>query len=245
MTKILILGSRVESYHCFHFLINHFQDIDIVAVAPHVTPVNLRSDQDITTLAKAHNIEIIHRNQICEQKFDLGISLLYDSVLTEQELQIPAKGFINLHLGPLPRYRGSNSVLHAIANARKENCWEFEVTLHYMVEKLDAGPIIDRRSMPIFEDDTAYSLHCRASDKVYELFIDNIGRIIKTDGFVPAQAQTGKAGFYPRDRVNHHIDLSLPEVEIYDKIRSLTFPGKPRPYTLINNKKVYLTLDEK
>lgn len=245
MTRLLLLGSRIESYHCFQYLLRNFSNIEIVAIAPHVNPVSTREDQKIEPLAKANNIPVIERGEINQFDFDLGISLLYDSILTAEEIQIPKKGFVNLHLGPLPRYRGSNSVLHAIANARSENRWEFEVTLHYIVEKLDSGPIIDKVSMPIFEDDTAYNLHCRASDKVYELFVNNIHQLLAADGKVDAKQQTGTAGFYNRDEVDHFVDLNNSDIEIYDKIRALTFPGKPRPYTFINNKKIYLTLDEK
>lgn len=243
--RILFLGSRLQSYRCFHYLVNHYPEVEVVALAPHVHPVDTRDDQNVMAFAREHGITVIDRREIVDQTFDLGISLLYDSVLTEQEISIPAKGFINFHLGPLPRLKGSNSVLHAIRLAREEDCWQFAVALHYIVAKIDSGPIIDSLSMPIFEDDTAWSLHNRASEKVFELFVKNIGGIIAASGKVDAVPQSGESRFFRKDDVDHYIDLNLPELEVYDRIRALSFPGKPRPYTLINDKKIFLTLDEK
>lgn len=246
MTKVLFLGSRLQSYRCLGFLIDNFSnEAEIVAVSPHVHPVDVRPDQSVSDLAKKHGIKVIDRSDIRLQKFDLGISLLYDSVLDESELAIPQRGFVNFHLGPLPRLRGSNSVIHAILLARQENCWQFEVTLHYIVKKLDAGPVIDVMSVPVFEDDTAYSLHTRSSDKIYELFAKNIGLLINSDSRISSVPQTGEGKLYLKDDLDHYVDMSLPEDAIYDKIRAFSFPGKSRPYTLINNRKVYLTLDEK
>ena len=34
------------------------------------------------------------------------------------------------------------------------------------------------------------------------------------------------------------------EIELYNKIRSLTYPGKKLPYIILNNKKVFLKLED-
>ncbi len=245
MLKILFLGSNLQSYRCFKYLIENFKNIEIVAVSPHNSHVEIREDQDVLALAKKHNIEIIKYEDIPYKKFDLGISLLYDKVLGADVLDIPSKGFINCHLGPLPRFRGSNSVLHAILLARKENNWKFGVTLHYMAKQVDTGPIIELLEIPIFEDDTSYSLYNRSFDKVYDLFVNNITKIIESRDRVASYAQTGPYHMFKKGKIDHYIDLNLPEIEIYDKIRALTFPGKPRPFTIIGNKKIFLTIDEK
>ena len=155
----------------------------------------------------------------------------------------PAKGFVNLHLGPLPRLRGSNSVLHAIRLARKENIWRFAVTLHYMDAKLDTGPIIDSKECPIFEDDTAGALHARACDLLFDLFEDNIQKLLLAEGRMPSVAQTGPSAFFRRGDVDHEVDLSADPTEVYDRIRALSFPGRPKPYAIVGGLKVFLSLE--
>ena len=242
MTKILFLGSQIQSYRCFKYLIENFNNINVVGISLNNNTTSVREDQNITDLAKQYKIDIVENNEICNKKFDLGISLLYDKILDQKAISIPKKGFINFHMGPLPRLRGCNSILNAILLARKDNIWEFGVTLHYMEEKVDTGPIIDKLDMPVFEDDTAFTLHNRASDKMYELFVKNVGKIIESKNKVPAKKQRGKSYFFKKAEIDHHIDIE--DIEIYDKVRALTFPGKPRPFILSGGKKVYLTLEK-
>ncbi len=243
MQKILFLGSHIQSFRCFEYLHENIQSIEIVAVSPHVFPTPKKNGYDILDFAKKNNIKIIDNSEIGEIEFDLGISLLYDKVLKKEVLLKPSKGFVNFHMGPLPRFRGSNSAMHAILSAREENNWNFAVTTHYMVEEVDEGPVIDEIKLPIFEDDTAFTLHSRASEKVYDLFVKNIHQIINKKEKVKSRQQSGKAGMYYKNKVEHEISLELTPIEILDRVRALSFPGKPKPYIVINGKKIFLSLE--
>ncbi len=243
MQKILFLGSHIQSYKCFKYLYENFSSIKIEAISPHVYPTEKKDQYDILEFAKSKNIKIIDNKDLEKIDYDLGISLLYDKVLKKETILKPKKGFINFHMGPLPRFRGSNSVMHAIINARKENNWNFAVTTHYMVEKVDQGPIIDEILFPIYDDDTAHTLHKRASNKVYDLFVKNIHKIIDTETKVNAKAQVGKVGMYYKGVVDHEINLDLKPIDIYDRVRALTFPEKPKPYFKINGKKIFLDIE--
>lgn len=246
MLRILFLGSHLQSYRCFKYLIKNFSNkVEIVAVGPHNSKTDIREDQDILPFAQSLGIKTITYDEIINQEFDLGISLLYDRVLNKNHITIPKRGWINFHLGPLPKFRGSNSVMHALILARKENNWNFGVTTHYIEEKVDTGPIIDKIDIPIFEDDTAFSLHTRSSDKIFDLFVRNIENIINSKDRVKSKPQIGSGTLFKKGIIDHYVDLNLPETEVYDKVRALTFPGKPRAFTIIGNKKIYLTLEEK
>jgi len=241
--RLVFLGSHVQSFRCLRHLLT-LPHHEIIGIVPHQAQPPIRSDQDVRSLVQARGIPIFTLTDIANLDFDLGISLLFDRVLPAQIIERPAKGFVNFHLGPLPRFRGANSVMHAIRLAREDNVWTFGVTLHYMAPKVDTGPIVDLYECPIFEDDTAFSLHARASDCVFELFRRNIDRLIHSEGRLPSRPQEGKSYFFRKDQVDHEIDVSAAPLEIYDKIRSLTFPGKPKPFAIIGGYKVYLSLDD-
>ncbi|MCC6471882.1 MAG: hypothetical protein IT563_26450 [Alphaproteobacteria bacterium] len=245
MQRILVLGSHLQSFRCFRYLIDSVSDIAIVGIVPHQTQPPIRDDQDVRTLARARGIPILGLDQLADLSFDLGISLQFDRVLPAAIVERPRKGFVNIHLGPLPRFRGANSVMHAIRLARRDNHWSFGVTLHYLAAKVDTGPIIDLAECPIFEDDTAYTLHSRASDLVPGLFQRNIHRLVESPGHVPSRPQEGTSYVFRKGEVEHAIDLALPPDEIYDRIRALTFPGKPRPYAIVGGRRIYLSLDER
>lgn len=241
---ILFLGSHLQSFRCLRYLLNSVLAARVVGIVPHTVQPPIRDDQDVRVLARAFGVPVLEFDDIGAQEFDLGISLLFDKKLPPSLLTLPPHGFVNFHLGPLPRFRGANSVLHAIRLAREDGVWTFGVTVHYMAEAIDTGAIIDRIDVPIFEDDTSWSLHTRASEQVYELFMRNIGHLVEANGRVPAAPQQGDSYFFKKGVVEHEVDLTWPAERIYDTVRALTFPGRPRPFVRIGDHRFFLTLDE-
>jgi len=245
MPKIVVLGSHPQSFPCLRYMLQSVPECEIVGVVPHQTQPPIRDDQDIRTLARARNVALLGPDALADLQFDLGISLLFDRVLPASVIERPRLGFVNIHLGPLPRFRGANSVMHAIRLARRDDHWTFGVTLHYMAPKVDTGPIIDLLEFPILADDTAYTLHARACEHVFPLFERNIHRLVQSATRLPSRPQEGHSYFFRKGEVDHEIDLSRPPDEIHDRIRALTFPGKDRPYATIGGHRIYLTLDRK
>lgn len=79
--------------------------------------------------------------------FELGVSYCYPRKITEPLLSIPKKGFVNYHPGPLPQYKGPTELDDAIKN--KEMNWG--VTVHFMDENYDTGPIIQIKKIDLHE----------------------------------------------------------------------------------------------
>lgn len=244
LCRIACLGSHAASFRCLKFLIEEVSGAQVVAVIEHVHGTNSRGDQSVATLAKDHRIPVMPFKELESVEYDLGISFLFDAKIPPHLVQRPTKGFLNLHLGPLPRMRGSHSVFHALRLAREENNWSFGVTLMYIDEKLDTGPIIEMLPIPIFEDDTAGTLHARAMDAVPVLFEKHIQSIVSATTRVPSVPQSGPSTFYRREPIDHEIDLSWPPEKIYDMVRALSFPQKSRPFVRVGKYKIFLTLEE-
>jgi len=80
--------------------------------------------------------------------FDLGISYCYPRKILMDELEKAT--FINFHPAPLPEYPGPFETTKAIKN--KEMIWG--VTVHYMDEEYDTGPIIKKLKIPLHEPPT-------------------------------------------------------------------------------------------
>ncbi|SOC83158.1 methionyl-tRNA formyltransferase [Ensifer adhaerens] len=244
--RVLFLGSHLRSFHCFRYLLQNVPEAHVVAIAPHRRQPPIRPDQDVRMLAEQYGIPVIEHDAIKDQDYDLGISLLYDRILPPEIVDYPQRGFVNIHMAPLPRFRGANGVMHAIRLARQDNVWEFGVTMHYVDHGLDTGPIIEMLPVPIFEDDTAYDLHTRASGRILELFTRNIHRLIEADGRIPAQPQDPEAvSYYFRRRdVISEIDITRDPQQIYDEVRAMTFPGKRKPTFHIGDKRFYISIEE-
>ena len=77
----------------------------------------------------------------------IGISI-YFSKIFKQELIDKFEYFVNLHNGPLPRYRGVNPINWALKNGETKH----GVTLHTIESGIDTGKILDQITFPINDD---------------------------------------------------------------------------------------------
>jgi len=67
---------------------------------------------------------------------------------------------INIHNGKLPYYRGMMPTFWALLHGEPE----VTITVHTMVEKLDAGEVLSEYSVPITPDDSQFDLSARAKE---------------------------------------------------------------------------------
>lgn len=100
-----------------------------------------------------------------DTEYDLGISYIHTRKITKSELSKPKKGWVNFHPAPLPFYKGWKFIDEAIQN--KETCWG--VSVHYMDENYDTGPIIKVLPIELHEPPTVF--HELASVSYHFLFI--------------------------------------------------------------------------
>jgi methionyl-tRNA formyltransferase len=89
---------------------------------------------------------------------DLVISIACPQIVREELLNCPPEGVINIHGALLPKYRGKLPSFWVLANGEEKT----GVTVHYMNEDLDDGPIIEQKEVPIRSDDTLHSLVLRS-----------------------------------------------------------------------------------
>ena len=85
---------------------------------------------------------------------DLLISMSCPQIIGKGIRERFPKGCINVHTAPLPRYRGLMPAFWALRNGEPATA----VTVHELADKLDNGPILLQRSVPIDPDDTWDSL---------------------------------------------------------------------------------------
>jgi len=104
---------------------------------------------------------------------DLIVSIAASQIFRAPVLKIPVNGCINLHSAPLPRYQGMMPNFWALVSGEKETA----VTVHYMVEKLDAGDVLIQRSVPIHPGDSLHDLMVRSKQYGVQAVLDAITQI--------------------------------------------------------------------
>jgi len=73
---------------------------------------------------------------------------------------------VNIHPALLPAFPGAHAVPAALAHGVKVS----GVTVHFVDDEVDHGPIIAQRVVPVLSGDTEDSLHARIQDEEHELF---------------------------------------------------------------------------
>lgn len=81
---------------------------------------------------------------------DLVISVACPQIFGSRLLKLPRHGCINVHSGPLPRYRGQLPTFWVLYHGERQTA----VTVHQMNRKVDDGPILLQESVPIDPGET-------------------------------------------------------------------------------------------
>lgn len=102
---------------------------------------------------------------------DLIISVACPQIFRRALLELPPRGCINVHSGPLPRYRGQLPTFWVLYNGEAETA----VTVHYMNARVDDGPILLQEPVEIGARETQAGLIRRCKRIGGRLLADAIG----------------------------------------------------------------------
>ena len=161
---------------------------------------------------------------------DIIFSFYYRKMISREILDLPKIGAFNLHGSFLPAYRGRCPVNWVIINGEAQT----GVTLHYMIDKPDAGDIVGQKPVVIGVSDTAKTLYDKLCGAAKDL-LDEILPLIKR-GQIPRQKQDLKVGSYYGGRrpEDGRIDWKKSADEVYNLIRGVTEPY-PGAFALLDN----------
>lgn len=153
---------------------------------------------------------------------DVGVVAAYGEILRPNVLDIPDKGFINVHASLLPKYRGAAPIPEAILNGDETA----GVTIMLMDEGMDTGPILAQRSIPVRHDETGGSLFERLSKLGAEVLVETLPRWLEGD--ITPHPQNDDEATVTRmlKKKDGRIDWAAPAVQIERQIRAYTpWPG--------------------
>ncbi len=144
----------------------------------------------------------------------------YSMKLPEEVIQIPRFGALNIHGALLPQYRGCNPTQWAILNSE----WKTGVTLHEVTARIDEGPIITQKEVPLYFEDTWIDIQksiAKATDRLLEEIVPQI-----LSGSWCSTPQGEIKAWYGRRRKPKDgcFSWNEPVIDIYNKIRALVAP---------------------
>lgn len=153
---------------------------------------------------------------------ELMVTAAFGQILSQENLNIPPLGCINVHGSLLPKYRGAAPIQWAIINDERVT----GVTTMLTEAGLDTGPILLKRETPIGENETAGELFDRLSVMGAALLKETIAAL--TAGTLNPQpqnhAEATKCTMIRKE--TGRVDFSKTARQVHDLVRGVCpWPG--------------------
>jgi phosphoribosylglycinamide formyltransferase 1 len=131
----------------------------------HVDPADFISredyDRELAERVAAHDVSLV---------VGAGYMRMLSPVFLER---FPA--ILNVHPSLLPEFRGLNAVQRALEVGARET----GVTVHFMVEEVDAGPIVVQERVPVLSGDTEDTLLARLHPVEHRLLVEAVANYFR------------------------------------------------------------------
>lgn len=168
--------------------------------------------------------------QLSSYDADLYVVAAFGQILTQEILDIPRFGSVNIHASLLPKYRGAAPIQRAILEGETVT----GVTIQQMNAGIDTGDILSKVRVDISPEDTGDSLFEKLMRAGAGLIVETLPRI-EAEEIRPEPQDETQATYAKRlSKELGEIDWSGPAQEIERKIRAFT--SWPGAYTVLSGK---------
>lgn len=165
----------------------------------------------------------------------LFVTAAYGQILSRELLSIPGLMPVNIHASLLPAYRGAAPINRAIINGETKT----GITIIKMTEKMDAGPIIAQKEIPVDDQDNCIDIEKKLSELAKELIVECVDMLSCNRYRLIAQ-DAKKASFAPKlKKEDGAVDWRKNAKDIYNLVRGCA--GWPGAFTRYKEKILKIT----
>jgi len=232
--KIVFMGTSYFAVPILKSLYQNGYPISVVYTQPpkksnrgqklNKSPINLFCENislEVRTpqFLKNNNEEEVYLKDL---KPDIIVVVSYGQIIPINLLNIPKKGFLNVHASLLPKLRGAAPIQRSIMNLDKET----GISMMKISENLDEGPVCNQYTLKISEkmnsEELSEKLSLLAAEKILDI-LDNI----YDDSIKFIDQDHSKATYAKKiQKVEGKIDWNENADKIIGKINGLyPFPG--------------------
>lgn len=230
MINIVFLGTPQIAVNTLLELINS-KDINIAAV---VTPTDkpqgrklILTPPPVKVAAIENNIEVFQTQSIRKDDAlikklrklspDFFVTFAFGQILSQEVLDIPKFGTINVHASLLPKYRGANPIQHAIVNGDKKT----GITTMLTSLGMDEGDMCLKEEIEISENMTDIELREIIAQKAPYILQETIKRLYNKD-LTPIKQNPDEATYAGKfQKQDGLINFNDTAVNIHNKVRGL------------------------
>lgn len=164
--KIVFMGTPDYAVGALEALIRAGHEITAVVTQP--DKAKGRSDSlqypPVKECALAHGLSVFQPERVKRPEAvdrlrtyeaDVFIVAAFGQILSQEILDLPPYGCLNIHASLLPRYRGASPIQHVIIDGEERT----GITIMQMDAGIDTGDILYQKEVPIDRQDTYQSLY--------------------------------------------------------------------------------------
>lgn len=253
MSASLPPSAVVFAYHnvgvrCLSVLLAHGVRVPLVLTHDDAPGENIWFES-VARIAEAYGIVTVapedpNAPEVVERVGSLGpdfiFSFYYRRMLGPRLLAAARRGAFNMHGSLLPKYRGRAPVNWAVLHGERET----GATLHEMVEKPDAGRIVDQQAVPILPNDAAHEVFDKVTTAA-EMTLDRcLPALLAGTAALRAQDLARGSYFGGRRPEDGRIDWAQGARAIHDLVRAVA-PPYPGAFSFVGGQELRLlrTLD--
>jgi methionyl-tRNA formyltransferase len=243
-TRILFLGTPEFAATSLRRLIDdeHFEVVAVVSQPdrPAGRKMQLKASP-VKELALQHGLTVFTPETVNTEEFRAQIAALgaesaavvaFGQILGQKFLDLFPKGCVNVHGSLLPRWRGAAPIQRSIMEGDRET----GVALQIVVRKLDAGPVLGIRSLPLNDEINAAELHDVLKDLGADLLHVEYMDYLRGN-LVPVPQDESLVTIAPKiDKAEAKIDWTKSAREIHNRVRGLAMG--PFAFTTYNGQQL-------
>ena len=241
MTTAVVFAYHEVGVRCLKVLLAQGVIVPLVVTHQDNPAENIWFDS-VAAVAREHDIPAIMPDnpnlpaaleRVTGERPDFLFSFYFRHMMGARLLAAAKCGALNMHGSLLPKYRGRVPVNWAVIKGEHET----GATLHYMVEKPDAGDIVDRQAVPILPDDTAPEVFRKVTVAAEIVLHRSLPLLIA--GTAPRIKQELSRGSYfgGRKPEDGRIDWSATAETVHNLVRGVA-PPYPGAFTTVAGKTV-------
>ena len=186
--KIVFMGTPDFARRALEKIIEAGHEVALVVTQPD-KPRGRSGELQISEVkacALEHNIPVYQPVRIKEAEHvqylrgidaDIYVVAAFGQILSQEILDIPRLGCVNIHASLLPKYRGAAPIQQAIIDGERVT----GITIMQMAAGMDTGDILMQREIPISDDETGGSLFDKLSVLGGELIVEALPKIERNE----------------------------------------------------------------
>jgi len=241
VTRAVVFAYHDVGCRCLGALLDH--GVEVPLVVTHADdPKETIWFGSVAALAHDRGLEVVTPDdpnapefiaKVKDRRPDFIFSFYYRLMLGRPLLAAATRGAFNMHGSLLPKYRGRVPVNWAIIHGETET----GATLHEMVEKPDAGRIVDQEAVPIAPDDLAIDVFRKVTSAAGRVLARSLPGLIDGSAVLRPQDLSRGSYFGGRRPEDGRIDWSQSAKHIHDLVRAVA-PPYPGAFTEAEGKRL-------